>query len=277
MALHKLPHGTMLSLLRTRFLNGERYPSDETDARWVSDYQRLHPDWLTPYLDTVVPAVSKFLQDVGFQPASVKLFLRLQNPLPEPIEDVVLIPDLAMDEEVEERDPEEVAQQNRMQLTQETESLESRRLLERATWHGEGRTLDAVKRRLERSGMIILQHGKWHFNFDQPTKGVRFYQQMGPIDRSGEVEHELKLAIAKRTFYHAHVDIWSKLQDSEKTNAATTILDTKIPGYRTFSANQIVTVGKLSYFDHPYYGVLMVLDRLEVPDDLKLLAQQANN
>lgn len=136
--------------------------------------------------------------------------------------------------------------------------------------------LQQTVNRLQNSGYRIIDHFSWHQ--DGKPRGseshvlVQFGQHFGNGFR--EVEGTVAFSIAR--FLHLKVNLWRFVPAPKSYDPSETDFESPI-FFNEIQERRRLALGEIHYFDHPKFGVLVQIQRVPIPDELKTLVEQLNS
>ena len=160
------------------------------------------------------------------------------------------------------------------QVTLAFQAYENELFHTEGTWHTEGLELSSPAARIQRSALQLVHHGRFHTHLKAGLTGKSFFLQLDHPDSSGQYVFEVLLHLSKRLYLHADLKIWRTIPDllEERDQLAEYRPRSRPLAYLLTSKRRIVDADP-NYFDHPYFGMILKLDELPIPENLVELVE----
>lgn len=244
------------------FVQPPRYPSitsDESDAETESSFGSF-PDWLLEPGASYDRWFDRTFSRMPFSEWFVHTALASMQPEPEEDEGEVLagsIDPAAEDQSDISLSPEELAAQQRELVNEKLDEFQSTLNLSAFTMKEEQVRLPRTGQRLSAGGAHILKHFRWQqFIPTRPRSPSRVFFQ----SQSHQVEGYFDLS--KGRFIHLDVHLWMHLPEQSD--------EFRFPVHELKELRRLRR-GEVHYFDHPKFGLIAEVVRVELPAELQTL------
>lgn len=136
-----------------------------------------------------------------------------------------------------------------------------------------GHRLTGITNRLEENKYRIIGHATWHQDAPPVDVANEIFVEFGGFHSNGlrEVEGTLSLNLAR--FLHLQVRLRKFTEEPDQFDREK--YDFKTPlFYYEMQESRRLALGEVHYFDHPWFGVLVRVQRVAIPDTLTDLLQR---
>lgn len=246
----------------------------------------ISPDWLGPFGETEVEAYHRALGVLPIPPSQrSELFftffpaLRVAEAHQDDEGAIASTPinspasNLIRSNEVPEREAGVLLETVLIEASHAVRSYEKSLQRESMRWQDTDLKLSSAANQMARRGYQIKTHGKWIQSLTQAKEKRHFYIQVGDHVMNPFREYEAVIGFVKRQFLHVVVYCWSvkETSDSQSHHRETTY-----DAYVLEESRRVV-MGEILYFDHPRFGILVSVQKLDLPPSLENLIQSLEN
>lgn len=136
--------------------------------------------------------------------------------------------------------------------------------------------LQQAANRLQNNSYRVIDHFSWIQDGRARGTEANVLVQFGEHFENGFREVEGTIAFSVARFLHLKVNLWRFVSAPANYDSAETDIHTPVFFYKIQESRRLA-LGEVHYFDHPKFGVLVQIQRVPVPDDLKELVEQLNS
>ena len=163
-------------------------------------------------------------------------------------------------------------------IEKEFKAYESDLLQTEGIWTSTDFSLKAEADRIDRSSWHVIHHGRFHTSIKGGPVGRRFFLQAGKLNEKGMYTYEMLFNVSKRLYKHVDVQIWRTLpQELIGSFEPRKYPQRGLPPVYTLNEKRRIVGKKPHFFDHPAFGLIVVIGDLPLPQYLLDLLEASDN
>ena len=122
---------------------------------------------------------------------------------------------------------------------------------------------------MRRSGdYAVMHHGRWLQAVPPRDSAAPLLIQVGAQSPDATFELEGSVSVTLGRFLHFAAQVWLRQAPADARAAPNPCSNRDTAGYVLLSESRRMRPGELHYLDHPWLGILVLIEPVEAPDAL---------